>query len=701
MAIINSSQYVYDASFADASFDIVLKLNGDFESEAVSFADSELEAIIELAGDFLPIAFSPGNTSFAGAFKLAGNITSSAAFEFGIDLAPQLVGDFAPDTALALQNPAPITNTVAPGAFTHQRYAAPRLYINNVLTPFISAEINASGKSLGKSLKIELTRADLAQLPAGATFKFQIGKIVAGVTTWTTILDGGKLAGRSYSVTVGRDSLSFSTVAGTDKLDKCPKNNFIVYDPLKTSVSIDEIEAIPTNTGEFVGTSKLAVGVLSLWKLLNIAFVEGCNFAGVQTDIPNYEIARCDFSVAQTYVAAVAQFIGVFEPEFSLGADGKLMIQKTVNPLPDDYEPNQITASRLPSFTESAEYPSANIDGYILQFMGTGGMFFVDRSDPPLVEQIGDAEFGDPDFVEQTTNRKFRDWFEQGDPVAARTELKEEVIETRRNGILTGREVKTNKFDVLGRSKGYTNTIETRLPDVGSGGTPALLKTHEESQKIVYKSNPFAPRQTILSRIETAQNALLAIDAENTALDMHGADSAYGQDYEKVFDSGNLRAGMTSEFKTLDVTVEQFRPLPSGQIEYRLGGFDYLRGKPKKPITDTRGGDISVQNFQKQKTKTIFAPGVTQENRTGKPLIPLNAGELPLFFAEPLADWLLANGRISANVEVTGYDESIERGISFNLRGRSGEDLGNFLISGYRVLIQPLSIKTILDALKV
>lgn len=395
--------------------------------------------------------------------------------------------------------------------------------------------------------------------------------MVDGTPVWKTVLTGGRLEGRTYSMSVNRSVLSFSTSAGTEKLNRSPKNNLIVYDPLKTEVSTDEIEAIYTNTGEYIGANKSAINVLSLYKLLNIAFVTGCGFASVKTDIPNYEIARCDFTVTNTYAAAIKQFIGVFEPVFSIDADDKLIIQKTVNPLPEDYEPNEISIDYSPQFTETAEYPSSAIDGYILQYTARVGTTFVDRTEPSIVEPVGDAVFGDPDFVEQTTIRKYRDWYESGNPVAVRSELKQETIETRRAGETVGVETKINLFDALGRSKGYTNTLEARLPDVAADGVPAVLKTKEESQKITLGVNPYAPRQTIIKKIETTKKSLLAIDAENTALDKNGEDSPYVQDYEKVFDAGNLKTEMTSAFKTLETVTERFRPLPNGQVEVRAG----------------------------------------------------------------------------------------------------------------------------------
>lgn len=706
MGIVNRSSQLYGgANNADASFQIALVLGGDFLPEVFApFADSSFDGNLTLGGDFAPVVFNPfADASFDGALELGGDFAPEAYTPGDVTFDGNLTlgGDFLCDTALVLVEPEPIVRTVAAGAFTSQRYAPPKLFINDVAVPFLSAEIGAPGKTLGKTLAVELAKADLAQLPNNATFRLEIYKRAAGGAMQThVLLDGGKLTSRNYRMASGRDGLSISLSDADSRLDKCPKDNLIVYDPNRGEVSTEEIETIRTNTNEVIATNKRAVPVLTLKKLLDIAYLEGCGFASVDTDIPNYEIARGNFSVTNSYSSSVAPFIGMYEPLFKVEGNN-LVIQKTINPLPSDYEPNELLASRYPSFTETAEYPSANIDGYTLLYTGTQGITFVDRTEPAVVEPVGDAEFGDIDFVEESTTRKYRDWFEPDNPVPVRTELKQEIVETRQNGVVTGRETKTNLFDALGRSKGYTNTIEARMPDVAAGDVPSLLKTHEQSQTMSYGSNPFAPRQTVLRKVETTTKTLVAFDEENTALDQNGEDAPYGQDYEKVFEAGNLKSGMTASFRATEVETFRFRPLRDGTVEVRLSGFDFLRGKPKKPSTDIRSGDISTPNFQKQQIKTIFKTGVTQAARTGKPLPSLNTGELPLVFAEPVASWILANGRVKGNIEVTGYDESIERGISFTLRGRGGENLGRFIVEGYRISITTDSIKTTLDALRV
>ncbi len=704
MSIINSSANPYGASSSGASFGIALSLSGDLIAVASDQnIDAEFGGAVRLAGDLSAVAYDPNaDADFASAPLLAGDLAAQGYTPGDDDFfaALNLSGAWSGDTALILTDPPPITPTVSPGAFANQFFAAPKLFINNVSVPFISAEINAPAKNIGKSLAVELAKTDLAQLPENAVFRLEIYQRVAGVMQTFSIIADGKLASRNFKMTSGRDGLNISIVSATSRLDKYPVNNLIVYDASKTQISAEEIEPLPTNTGEQITTTARGVNVLTLYKLLKIAFVEGAGFASVTTDIPNFEIARCDFPVTTTYQAAVAQFIGVYEPDFVVTGN-VLSIQKTINPLPPNFTPNSIVAAVYPNFSEQAQNSLNDIDGFILQYAGAAGSAFVHRNLPVITEPSGGV-FGDADFTETTIRRKMRDWFEPDNPgEILRSELKEEIRETRRGGILVGREVQTNNFDSLGRGKGSTKTIAARMPDVAQDGAPSLLTTREEAQTIAYKSNPFAPRQTVQSRVETSVRGLLALDGENTALDEFGVDAPYAQDYERVYEAGNLKKAMTSNFAVLETTVENFRPLKNGQVEVRVTRFDALRGKLKPAApSEVRSGDISVPNFQKQKSKTIFKVGVTQAARS-RGLLPLNVGELPLRFAEPLAAWRLANPPVLAQIECAGYDDSIERGVFFALKGRTAESLGNFKIQGYRISIRANSIATTLEILKV
>jgi hypothetical protein len=115
-----------------------------------------------------------------------------------------------------------------------------------------------------------------------------------------------------------------------------------------------------------------------------------------------------------------------------------------------------------------------------------------------------------------------------------------------------------------------------------------------------------------------------------------------------------------------------------------------LRGGAVEPSeSDVRTGDASLNGIGgKQKQLRVWASGVTQATRTGRPVESLNVGELPLRFAKPLGERRLANRnarKASGTISVQGFDESVERGVFFTVLDPKGASRGVFLAEGYAV----------------
>lgn len=638
-------------------------------------------------------------------FETNGNVSifPQRRSERSLNFRARFSGSMTPGSGLVLRNPAPILNQISATAFSSRSYDA-QLLINDVRIPFVRAEISAPRKSLGKSVSIQLASPNRAQLPDGASVKFQIGKKVGGVLQWHTIIENAAAASKNYSMSFERDTLSFTTIeALSNRLAKCPKNNLIAYDANRLTLDASELANVPIKGGGgAITTSARAVNNLTLYDLLEIAFVEGCGFDEFITDIPNYEIARCNFTVNQSYVGALAPYLGIFEPEFIARPNNQIEIVNTRKKLPAGFVPVSLTANRYPSLSQSSDSAAlSSVDGYTISYTPRSGDDNLRTRTRALPDETRVAgEF--PNLITTTTRRKMLEWFDAETGAVLKSQLAEETKETRRL-FVTGRETSVFNFDRAGRSLGYTKIIEARLPDCVSDGIPSLLKTREEKQLITYDTHPFMPLRSYQRKIETSVAALLAVDDENKALDADGSDSAFKQDYEKVFKSGNLTKQMQKSFEPLELTVETFRPLPNGQVDVSVARYDFLRDKPDAPGSETRSGDVSVPESERPALLTILKNGLTQTNRPGLPVPVINVGELPLFFAEPLVESMLEDGNITVGgeIEIAGFDESIERGVLFNLHGRADEDLGNFLALAYKIIVEPRAITTRLETLKV
>lgn len=683
MSLINSSNVLYGAQTSGTSAPLLFAVNA--------------------GGALVPRRRAPhvrAALSFQAGARLS--IFPQKRSERSLNLRAGFSGSMTPGSGLVLENPAPILNQISTTAFSSRAYDA-RLLINNVQIPFVRAEISAPRKSLGKSVSVQLASPNRAQLPDGASVKFQIGKKVGGVFEWHSIIENAVASSKNYSMSFERDTLSFSTIeALSNRLAKCPKNNLIAYDANRLTIDPSELANVPIKGGGAITTAARGFNNLTLYDLLEIAFVEGCGFDQFITDVPNYEIARCNYTVNQSYTGALAPYLGIFEPEFIARPDNRIEIVNTRKKLPAGFVPVSLTANRYPSLSQSSDSAAlSSVDGYTISYTPRSGDDNLRTRTRDLPDETRVAgEF--PNRITTTTRRKMLEWFDVLSGAVIKSQLAEETRETRKL-FVTGRETSVFNFDRAGRSLGHTKIIEARLPDCVSDGIPSLLKTREEKQTITYDTHPFAPRRSFARRIETSVSALLAVDHENKALDADGSESAFKQDYEKVFKSGNLTKQMEKSFEPLELTVETFRPLANGQVDVSVARYDFLRDKPDAPVSEIRSGDVSVPESERPALYTILKNGLTQTNRPGLPVPVINVGELPLLFAEPLVAQLLEPDSqiVSGDVEIAGFDESIERGVLFNLRGRGIEDLGNFLALAYKINVEPRAITTRLEALKV
>jgi hypothetical protein len=177
---------------------------------------------------------------------------------------------------------------------------------------------------------------------------------------------------------------------------------------------------------------------------------------------------------------------------------------------------------------------------------------------------------------------------------------------------------------------------------------------------------------------------LIAIDASNQYFE-----ADFKQDFLEAHKTGNLAAEMTTEFGLIKTVTETLTPLGNNQFVVRTQTIDHLRGAVTRSESEPRTGDASLNGIGgKQKQLRIWAEGVTQATRSGKPIESFNVGELPLKFAKPLAERRLAarNARkASGTIQIAGFDESVERGVFFRVLDPQSNSRGVFLAEGYSV----------------
>ncbi|HEX8248961.1 MAG TPA: hypothetical protein VF599_12360 [Pyrinomonadaceae bacterium] len=650
----------------------------------------ELTFEAAFGGSLSPQVYSPsvaGAADFQAVF--AGEFRPQVGGSRRLNFRVQSAGEIIPRVRLYLEEPEPILNEISPTAFQNQKLKA-RLLVNGVETKYKSFNYQKPRGASGASLSVEMARADLSLLPEGASFTFQIGKKVAGVYEWHPLIENAALDSRSYALAYLNDRLSFSTVAPLDdKLSLCPRSNCVYYGGGSSEIDSAQAsrpeleEPLYDNLGNQIKTKFVYKSVLSLYFLFNEAFVKGCGFDSFETNIPNFEVSRCELSITSSYLDSVAPLIGVFEPVFFAVGNVLWILDKTAA-IPDDFTPNAISPARFTSF-QSSQPSRAPLDGYVLEFVQSSSEanYYTTRIEQLPTEETG--QFGDDNFTQTDTTRTYKEWRHTDNPdVILKSALISEVRETRDGVTLIGRDTETHTFDAAGKRKSSRRVIEALVPDLANAGNPSLLTVRDEVQQIYYKTDSRNIRRLLQDRQVTQTRGLIATDAENPYF---GAD--FKQDFLEAHKAGNLNVDMTSSFGAIKTVTESLLTLGGGQVQIKVNTVDHVRGTTVNSISEIKTGDVGLNaSVPKQRKLVVWREGVDLTAKRGARLAAFNAGDLPFRFALPLVERKLARETDqpdNASIEILGFDESCERGVFFAVEGRGGADLGIYLTEGLNV----------------
>lgn len=629
---------------------------------------------------------------------VSGQINGRRRKATSLNLGLKASGNLNGSVRLALVEPAPILNQLAETAFAHQCYAA-RLLGDNVEIPIRSATVEKPVGEIGAKVSANISKSDLAQLSPGKLYKFQIGIAArpSDEPDWHTILEDAPLDSRSFSRAFNSnapsDSLTFGAFAPTaDRLNKYPSSNQIFYDPAKTEVSAPE--ATYDNLGNALTPQLVPVAGLNLYYLLGLIKTR-CGFSSVETNCPNYEIARFDFSIAQSYRETLNPFVGVFKP-LVFTTSNALWILNTRAAIPDEFIPRNLTASSVENLTVSIA-SGQRLDGMDISFIESSSNFnYHTQSFKYTTESSG--KFGSGDSVETKVTREFRDYRHTDNPsVVVKSELKKETREIRREGFLIYRAVTTYNFSSLNRLVGTTKEVHQLLPDFvhPDPGTGEVfyqwMKSRDERTSIQYAQHPFNRRQVYQSHITTEIRGMQAVDSENPY-----AGQEFIQDFIEAHKAGNLKEGMDIRYGAIKTITERATPKPGGQVEVEIETIDHVRDLVTRSEAEPKTGDIGLNQMNaKSRTLLVWRDGLSVANRDGFPIESFAAGEVPLYFVLPIVQQILKErdeGFQEGTATVIGFDPSLERGTFFNLLDRGGASLGRFVTAGLRVNLENLGV---------
>lgn len=587
------------------------------------------------------------------------------------------------------------------------RYRA-RLTADGVEVPITSYALRAPRDVIGTSLSLRLARPDPGLISRAASLKFEIGVRQPGADgyEWVTFLDGGRLAGREATIGMAQgrptDTVQVSAfdMLG-DRWTLAPARPRTLYNPaLISAEDVGDVpgglvkddddnpvtsfkgfaapEVITTEAGAPMTPVRVPVDDLSLRSAVHAAYVEGCGFTDVVTNIPDFPVARVDFTpFGGSYDAGIRPLLALYEPLYHAGDDGTLWITD-----PDELSISALSARQLPLsavLTVKSTLPARQfVDGLVVSYQleeGSAEIVIGDRFENETTRS-GESE--------TTTRRRIRKY---GSPAEPGVVMREATIETTTtvrgaDGDIIHRETQADTFDALNRKSGHTRTVESRVPDLENDGEMALLEVIEEKCSISYRPHPTRPRAYVQDSCVTTVRGLIHSDLDNTY-----RDEPFRVPMTDAHRNGYVDAGanQTSSFGPIKTTTESLRVREDGELDVSVIVIDELANPPtterssSTPRVGAIGGDSRRNNVRRV---LLLADGVETVTRS----VPeISGGELPRDLVLPLARRKLRrlnNPPLEVSIGLPGLDVSIRRGSIVEPHSRSGAS-GVFIVAAY------------------
>jgi hypothetical protein len=604
----------------------------------------------------------------------------------------------------------------------YQRYTE-RLIVDGRTIPVASWSYEESPDGIDERLQVQLANVEDRQyIVDGDPFTFEVGEWDGSQFVYTKLVDTDKLENTQYNIAANNgpaDTFTFTGASETeDLLNKAPGQNIALHIDYGTSAIVVGPPSISTLSGAIISGLAIPYSRLTFYDALEYAFVTGCGFASVSTNIPNFPLGNVYFQVGQPYASAVSGIYGMFNPTLSAVRrnDGiHLFIQDGTNvvssAMPD---PREVKIERATTLGINNDLSQAGKIGALRLLLGSIRFDFsrvVYRSEVSN-ENVGQqGEYGQT-FARVERTEVYRDFYVDSNADAPlRSELAEKTESRYFTGVIPlfvnetpGQEDDGYRVDYLmaGSSEKFSYTEEgqlayrykkesSRIPiesqpvDPLTGqpeGGPVInydyLQISAEEEFLTYYNHPREFNAYYLGAREIIKSGLVYYDFENTQLDY-----AWARPVQATYTAGNVEEGMTVEWVQLESYVENYTPIGTTQVRVVTTSIDFVSGSTTfdtstdKIGTIARNSAVSEQNeYYLVKNNASTIDGL---------VVDFNMGELPLTVAGPLAQRILNNQDIiteTVEFALIGIDTTLQKGMAIKPIGRNDEDLDNYVVTG-------------------
>lgn len=558
-----------------------------------------------------------------------------------------------------------------------------------------------SKTEVGNSLQIDLANVnDIPVIEAATSFRFRIGMIVGGVTTWHTYINEAIINGSNYSLSrVGNAPMTTyqftnrSSVA--DRLVRAPKRDLVIYDPIQVSISQEDFEILSDVDGTEYLTELVPYSGLTLNQIFALIFVEKLGFSAVVSNLPDFPIKRADFPCTDSYLSGVAGLIGMFEP-LIFEYQGKLWILDTTAVLPNGFPVStEITVSNASAISKSTQIDK--IDAYLVVYAEDARAFdFYTTRTETIFQENGTASNYTKTEITRTIN-EYRSFAQPA--VIIKSEVKRDRRETSNYfGFTVGRTIEDYTYDYFGRQILSVKSQYGLIPSIPDG-IMQLTEFHQERIEIRYAPDPFQPSRQIQQQIWTDIKGLMIVDNDNLQL---GA--PFKQDYMIAYRSGNLLDSMNTEFGVIQSTRETLIPLSKNQFQLETITHDYIFNTVTKEITEPRNGDFSMSSIVSKQRKVLLPFKSSSLSGQNAVIKKMYLGDMPLNYGLGLAKRLLRRsnlGRVSTSTSFIGTDFYLRRGLPIAVKDTTDTILAKCLVEGYSISGNQRTLMTSIEGLKI
>lgn len=612
------------------------------------------------------------------------------------------------------------------------------LTVNGTPLPISGYSIDTPTDGMGQSITIALAEPDITSIPLDAEIEFSYGAIKEtspGVmeTSLVPLITGGKLNGRTYSIKWVQDErggypgdlIEFTALSPlADRYSISPPAPIILINPNEvspTNLIPDQNQQIRvingTNTTYLTPVIEEDVD-LNLHGLLVRAYVQGCGFSRVITNLPNMPIDRVDFTIESGYHSAVRKFIEqVSLLPLAFEYDNILYVLDPERGIPSNLPAKVLALDCIVEATQTIN-PEAISNAVILSYKADGGNIYIGEYPQEKYITETPTETGTPggkDYTRQevvrhvteyydlvtdelrrvteheitTTNYGYADAIQITVTPAVPPETLPTVTRLRVAGSIQilNREVIDNTY--VGNTKqGHTRTVEALFSDPDLRGDTRFALILEETNSNQWTVDLNHPGENILKQSITTTKGLVLSETLKDGLKV----------YTPILDadSGALvksDLSQTTAYLDIETIIEDLRETGVNQSNVETRIIDHLGGRPRNAGVQGRPGSRStyLPNFSLPASN-----GYIRELIKDEPSVALyglrRPSALDVGRLDPIEGRLLARRKLRYNITppkrltilLPGIDFSLRRGSVVTPPLRSGYD-GSHIVTGLNV----------------